>query len=376
MIDTFRIFLLGFSFVIIAGCGTQKNVATTANNLCKGDSLRIAFYNVENLFDLYDNPEKIGDEEFTPKGKREWTKERFDKKLNDLSKVINTLGNGKAPAILGLSEVENSLVLDALLQTPAFSKSNFKYLHQDSPDRRGIDVCLIYNSDLVNINDWEAIKIEFPKEPDYTSRDIVYANLGLSNGEVAHVFVNHWPSRYGGTTISEPRRIQAATTVKQKIDKILSKDKHAKIILIGDFNDEPSNKSLKDIIQAAESKKELSNSAFYNACNHMASDSTKGTYNYKGNWSFLDQVIVGKNLLNAKKGFSSNGKANVFVEKWMLYFDKKTGYKPNRTYGRNYYGGFSDHLPIYIDLVCNIHFKSVKKSYLNSRIIPLSFLLK
>ncbi len=344
------IFLL---LLVFFACKAPKNLTQTETNNCLEDSIRLAFYNVENLFDLKDNPDKEGDEDFTPEGEREWTKERFDKKISDLSKVITSLGKGSAPALLGLSEVENSSVLDALLEAPAFAKGAFKYLHKDSPDRRGIDVCLLYNSEVVNIIDWEALKINFPKEPGYTSRDIVYAKVAFNNNEVAHILVNHWPSRYEGMAISEPRRVQAATVAKNKINKILAKDETAKIVLMGDFNDEPSNKSLKHIIQAAQSKNELQTCDFYNTCNHMVNDKTKGTYNYKGKWSFLDQIIVSKSFLNTTKGFSSNGEAEVLAEKWMLYYGKKNEPKPNRTYGYKYYGGFSDHLPIYLDLVCN-----------------------
>jgi len=346
-----NLFIL-FTLLVWVACKAPQNISKTEVSTCKEDSIRVAFYNVENLFDLVDNPDREADEDFTPSGEKQWTRKRLDKKINDLSKVIKALGGGSAPALLGLSEVENSLVLDELLDSPAFTNGQYEYLHKDSPDRRGIDVCLLYNSELVNILNWEAIKIDFPKEPSYTSRDIVYAKVAFNNGEVTHIFVNHWPSRYEGMAISEPRRIQAATVAKSKINKILSKDKEAKIILMGDFNDEPSNKSLKHIIQAAQSKSELQNCDFYNACNHMVNDKTKGTYNYKGNWSFLDQIIVSKNLLNAKTGYASNGEASVLAEKWMLYFGKNNKPKPNRTYGYKYYGGFSDHLPIYIDLVC------------------------
>lgn len=332
---------------------TPKVNKTSNIKNCNNDLVRVAFYNVENLFDLYDNPDKVADEDFTPEGKNEWTRKRLDKKINDLSKVIAALGGGKAPTLLGLSEVENSLVLDELLDAPAFASGQFEYLHKDSPDRRGIDVCLIYDKEAVKIIDWEAININFPNEPDYTSRDIVYANVELKNGENAHLFVNHWPSRYGGMEISEPRRLRAATVVMQKIKEIKTKNDESKIILMGDFNDEPTNKSLREIIAAANSKNELETRNLFNTCNHLLSDSTKGTYNYRGNWSFLDQIIISKNLLNSTQGFTSNGKSTVFSEKWMLYFDKKTGLpKPNRTFGRHYYGGYSDHLPIYLDLIC------------------------
>jgi len=247
---------------------------------------------------LYDNPDKVADEDFTPKGKNEWTRKRLDKKINDLSKVIAAIGGGKAPALLGLSEVENSLVLDELLDAPAFAKGQFEYLHKDSPDRRGIDVCLVYDKKAVKIINWEAIKIDFPKEPDYTSRDIVYANVEFTNGENAHIFINHWPSRYGGRAESEPRRLRAAEVVLQKMKKI-TKNSNAKIILMGDFNDEPTNKSLREIIAVANSKDELETRNLFNTCNHLLSDSTKGTYNYRGSWSFLDQIIISKNLLNS-----------------------------------------------------------------------------
>jgi len=313
----------------------------------------IGFYNVENLFDLVDNPKIDGEDQFLPGGEKDWTRKRLNKKMNDLSKVIAALGDGiSAPPILGFGEVENSSVLEELLDTEAFIKGNFKYLHKDSPDRRGIDVCLAYDADLVTVLNWEAIKIKFPKEPSYTSRDILYAQLDIQQSDDVHLFVNHWPSRYEGMDITEPRRMQAAQTVKQKTEKIFANNPDAKIILMGDFNDEPINRSIKDVLNTASTKDDLDKANFLNAFHHLLDDEKQGSYNYKGDWSFLDQIIISKNLYAGKEGYCSNGEAGVLRQKWMLYNDKRTGPKPNRTFGYKYYGGYSDHLPIYIDLVC------------------------
>jgi len=345
--------LVLIAFCIFSCKTTQVATTKIEKKSCNSDTIRMAFYNVENLFDLVDNPNIEGVDDFLPGGVKDWTHERLNKKMNDLSKVIAALGRGEtAPAVLGLCEVENELVLEDLLETDAFNSGNFKYLHKDSPDKRGIDVCLAYNADLVTVLDWEAIKVQFPKEPSYTSRDILYAHLDIQQNDNVHLFVNHWPSRYEGKDITEPRRIQAAITANKKIEKILSQNPNAKIVLMGDFNDEPNNRSVKEVLNTALNKKELEKARFLNAFHHLISDEKKGTYNYRGDWSFLDQIIISKNLCTAKDGYCSNGEADVLCEKWMLYNSKHDGPKPNRTYGKNYYGGYSDHLPVYIDLIC------------------------
>lgn len=348
--------LLGVIIICLIGCKTAQ-VATTKieKQPCSADTIRMAFYNVENLFDLVDNPKIKGEDQFLPGGEKDWTRKRLNKKMTDLSKVIAALGDGtNAPPILGLSEVENSSVLEELLDTEAFKNGNIKYLHKDSPDKRGIDVCLAYDADLIKVISWEAIKVKFPKEPGYTSRDILYAELNIHQSDNIHLFVNHWPSRYGGMDVTEPRRMQAASTVNEKIEKILTKNPNAKIVLMGDFNDEADNRSIKQVLGCAISKEELAlaDAKFLNAFHHLLDDEKQGSYNYKGKWSFLDQIIISKNLYTGKDGYCSNGEAGVLREKWMLYNSKYDGPKPNRTFGRDYYGGFSDHLPIYIDLVC------------------------
>jgi len=346
--------ILSVIIIGLFGCKSTK-VATTKikNNSCNSDTIRMGFYNVENLFDLVDNPKIKGQDQFLPGGEKDWTRERLNKKLNDLSKVIAALGNGTtAPPILGFCEVESSDVLEELLDTEAFNNGNFKYLHKDSPDSRGIDVCLAYNADLVTVLNWEALKVAFPKDLTYTSRDIVYAHLNIKQHDKVHLLVNHWPSRYKGVEISEPRRIQAANTVNVKVAEILAKNPNAKIILMGDFNDEPHNRSIKQVLNTATSKKELADAKFLNAFHNLLTDENKGSYNYKGEWSFLDQIMISKSLYNCESGYCSRGEAGVLREKWMLYNSKNDGPKPNRTFGRDYYGGFSDHLPVYIDLVC------------------------
>lgn len=317
------------------------------------NSINIGFYNVENLFDTIDNPIK-NDNEFLPTGVKAYGTERYNKKLIDLDKVIAALNNGRAPDILGLSEIENKTVLNDLIKQGSFLHSDFGIVHQESEDFRGIDCALLYNKTKMQLLSSKFLRPTFPNEKElYTSRDVVYASLKLKNKEVIHILVNHWPSRYGGKEKSEPRRLRVANMVKSEIEKIYIENKDAKILLMGDFNDEPFDKSCKDIIGACSNKKALTENQFFSLFGERAEDESFGTYNYRGNWNVLDQFIVSEDFLNAKSGYKvSVENAKVLKEDWMLYYDKKYEYyKPSKTYGGpNYYGGYSDHLPIYLNL--------------------------
>lgn len=321
------------------------------NKFYNTDNFTIGFYNVENLFDTINNPDKI-DEQFLPDSDKKWNTARYEKKINDLGRVISAINANELPEIVGLCEVENKTVLTDLVNCRFLSKGGYGIVHEESPDARGIDVALIYRKSEFNYLSHKVYRVYFDFEPETTTRDILYVKGMMSDKEVLHVFVNHWSSRRGGQKESEPKRVQAAKVLRSKVDSIFSKDKKAKIIIIGDFNDQPTNKSIHEILNAtnklrAKNKTELYNLMFDKSVNGQ------GTYNYRGDWNMLDNIIVSKSLLYNKKGYMvTPGGGQILKKRWMMYDNVKTGqFTPSKTYGGpNYYGGISDHFPVYVIL--------------------------
>ncbi|MEL6926101.1 MAG: endonuclease/exonuclease/phosphatase family protein, partial [Bacteroidota bacterium] len=307
-----------------------------------------AFYNVENLFDLADDPKTL-DDDFTPEGRQKWTEERYEKKLSRIGEVITGL---EFPDFVGLCEVENEQVLQDLVDHDAIKKQNYQFRHFDSPDRRGIDVALLYRkSEFKPIKSYP-IRVDIPDEveEDYTTRDILYVKGTYKKDHVLHLFVNHWPSRRGGVAASEPKRLVAARRLRSAVDSLFRMNPMSKIIIMGDFNDETDNKSVQEVLN---SKLEIPKGDEKTLKNLAAAGDVaqKGSYNYRGNWNMLDQIIVSRAL--APSGKISGGdllvdKQQILDADWLMFKDDKYGSRPNRTYGGpNYYGGYSDHLPVY-----------------------------
>ena len=248
--------------------------------------------------------------------------------------------------MIGLCEVENRKVLGDLISTGALAAAQYSVAHFESPDMRGIDVALLYRGDRFLIDKTEAIPIHFTEEPNYKTRDILHVS-GKIKKEEFHLFVNHWPSRIGGNEKTEPNRVFVATVLKQKVDEVLAQNPAANIIIMGDMNDEPENKSLLETLAA---KAPGSGSTLVNLMLPL-DEQDKGTYNFRGNWNMLDNLIVSCSLLNGK-GFDVEGRQGyIFRKEWMEYKNKRGAVSPNRTYGGpNYYGGVSDHFPVYFVL--------------------------
>ncbi|WP_448522105.1 endonuclease/exonuclease/phosphatase family protein [Schleiferia thermophila] len=313
-----------------------------------GSTFRIMFYNVENLFDPYDDPEK-NDNDFTPEGNYRWTEYRWREKTAKISKVIRALGEGNLPAIIGFCEIENRLVLEELAKHPIIKDGKYRIVHYESPDRRGIDVGLFYRDELFYLMYSEPILVQLPDNPNFKTRDILYVKGILANADTLHLFVNHWPSRLGGAATSEPNRIAAASTLKAKTDSIFALHANANILIMGDFNDEPKDRSLLEILQA---KAPNSNSKLINLMLQMPEGS--GSHKFQGNWGFLDQIIVSQALFQAKgRLLIHNQEANVFKAEFLLEDDRRyPGKMPFRQFiGFKFNGGFSDHLPVYVDLI-------------------------
>ncbi len=306
---------------------------------------RVAFYNLENLF----HPEHdslSSDEEFTPDGLRRWSYYRYRQKLNQMAKAIVSIGEWEAPALVGLEELENRQVLADLLATPTLRKIPYRAVHYDSPDRRGIDVALIYRRDLFSLIYSKNIAVVLPNQPEFKTRDILYVKGVAGKRDTIHLFVCHWPSRYGGQAVSEPKRLAAANTLRNHLDSLSENCSNPHIIVGGDFNDEPSNESLLTLCQ--------SDSNSISLTNLMAEGNlTGGSHRHHGIWSFLDQIIVSNSLLNHSPPSVVANQAVVHHPDFLLEEETKyPGYKPYRHFqGFSYHGGFSDHLPVYIDLI-------------------------
>lgn len=311
------------------------------------DGIRVGFYNVENLFDT-ENDSTIRDDAFTPDGDYRWTDYRLKKKTTDLAKVIRNIGGWEPVEVIGLCEIENRSVLEALARHPILQDVGYEIAHIESPDWRGIDVAAFYRPDKFELLYMQAVPVRRADKPDFSTRDILYLK-GLALDDTLHLFFNHWPSRYGGQAKSEPNRFAAAASLKAIIDSIEMVVSNAAILVMGDFNDEWDNASLRDTLGAKPS------SQANGLVNLMANMPTNiGSYRYRGDWGYLDQAIANQSLWSGTGTLCiHNQQAFLLQEDYLLEDDDKyPGKKPYRTYlGMRYHGGYSDHLPIFLDVV-------------------------
>ncbi len=310
----------------------------------------IAFYNVENLFDTINDP-NTWDDDFTPEGKLEYSAKRYETKLLNLSNVLSSIDKNSFPAIIGLCEVENRSVLDALINQEKLKSADYGIAHTESPDGRGIDCALLYQKNKFKYLNHDIIGIHFPDEPNFKTRDILHVQGILGSKDTLNIFVNHWPSRIGGAEKSEKYRVFVAEQLKSAVNKLQNKKPQAKIIIMGDFNDEPNNKSAEETLSATNNKDTSNSKALYNLMYDLKMEG-KGTYNYKGNWNMLDNIIISNSLLNNPNAIHTNHQAGrIFTEEWICYKNPDGLSLPSRSYaGPRYFGGYSDHFPVYFQL--------------------------
>jgi len=300
----------------------------------------IAFYNVENLFDTINDP-KTTDEEFLPESKLKWTNSIFQQKLKNTAKVISKIDSINGLALIGLAEIENKFVLNELVKTSSLKKKNYQIIHNESPDERGIDVALLYQKCFYKPLKNEFLKVEIPNDTAFKTREILYSCGLIGKKDTLHIFVNHWPSRRGGQEKSETYRILAAKTLKEKCDYILRRNENSKIVIMGDFNDYPDNKSIYEILEAKEANSTLINLGY------QTHKDGNGSTSYDGKWGLLDQIIVSSGIINSNKLI--NNQLQVFKVDWLLFKRKNGEVSPNRSVaGGKFTGGYSDHLPVYI----------------------------
>ncbi len=314
-------------------------------------SFRFMFYNVENLFDTEDDPEK-NDQEFLPNEGKFWTKYRYKDKLFKIYQVITAVGGWTPPDVIGFAEIENRKVLEDLIARTPLYNAGYEIIHYESPDSRGIDVGLLYRESRFTPIHSEKIPVVFT-ENQRATRDILYVRGTTADGDTLHIYINHWPSRWGGQLETDHKRKRAASVLRHHVDSVFHADEHPNILISGDLNDYPDNESLTKTLRAnTENYEKARNEALYNLSYYLQFQKNQGSHKYHGEWGVLDQIIVSGNLLNQSQTFQTSlDHASVFMDEFLLEPDDKyTGMQPNRTYlGYKYHGGFADHLPVYID---------------------------
>jgi endonuclease/exonuclease/phosphatase family metal-dependent hydrolase len=320
----------------------------------------VAFYNLENLFDTIIDPDTnlILREDFTPNAPKHWNSKRYWEKLDRMAYVISQLGaevNPDGPQVLGVAEVENKNVLQDLAKQPKLKKMHYGIVHYDSPDHRGIDVGLLYNKKRFNVLYSRPYRLKIPEDSTFTTRDLLYVKGVLDDSDTLHFIVAHWPSRRGGQKRSEPKRIAAAKLSRSVIDSILNTNPEAKVIFMGDLNDDPNNKSMVKYMQAREHKEEVTDGALFNPMIGFYKKGI-GTLAYRDNWNLFDQFVLTPGLLKEDYSTYRFFKANVFNKEFLKQQEGAFKGYPKRTYvGTNYLGGYSDHFPVYLFLIKEKH---------------------
>lgn len=301
----------------------------------------IAFYNLENLFDLK-NDKYSNDNDFLPLSTKKWTYNRYNNKLRKLGFAISNIGlkeTDKHPALIGLAEIENATVIKDLINSEHLKGYNYKFVHYDSLDERGIDVALLYDGNCFSVTHSETYSVYLTTEeglPDYT-RDILLVS-GFLEEELIHIIINHWSSRREGENETEYKRIAASNKVDHIINNIKNDYENPKILVIGDFNDDPTNKSIQQLVERQD---------LFNPMQSLLSYSRGSTsHNYK--WNLFDQIMFSKNFFETNSNTFSYDIANIFDDDFLKLFNGKHKGKPFRTYiGKKYQGGYSDHFPVY-----------------------------
>ncbi|MCW5518295.1 endonuclease/exonuclease/phosphatase family protein [Aureitalea sp. L0-47] len=318
--------------------------------------LTVGFYNLENLFDTMDDPLTF-DNDWTPEGKYNWTLEKYRSKLKNLAAVMGGLNDEYSvhpPEILGVCEVENRAVLEDLIREEPFNSYDYSVVHFDSPDRRGIDVALIYRTKVFLPTHEKSIRLLLFENDDlgkriYT-RDMLLVS-GLLDGEPIHLVVNHWPSRRGGEESSRPRRIAASKRMKQIVDSLWTEDPYSKIICMGDFNDDPNSPSIRNILKPILTRKNAKLKRLFNPM-EVLHRKGYGTLAYRDNWNLFDQFLISSELLKKDYGSLRFFKADIHNDiELQTASGRYKGYPFRSNNNGLFTGGYSDHYPVYLYLI-------------------------
>lgn len=314
----------------------------------------IGFYNLENLYDTVDNP-IVDDEEFLPNSPRRYDSRIYMDKISRLSDVISQMGTDINPdglAMIGVAEVENDTVLKDLVHAPKLKARNLKICHYDSPDRRGVDVGLLYNPKYFTVLYSAPLFVKLPTgaKDAYFTRDVLFVK-GLLDGDTTYVFVNHWPSRSGGEERSRPGRFAAAGVVKNIVDSLTAIDKSAKILIMGDLNDDPISPSITKVLGAKGKIADVKEGGIYNPWVDMYKNGI-GTSPYQDAWGLFDQILVSQGFLAKSQPGYFYHNAIIFNKDFLVQKTGKWRNYSKRTWdGITYNYGYSDHFPVYITLL-------------------------
>lgn len=343
------LFLVASMLIILfSAC---KPSASTVDAKVNVELSCVAFYNLENLFDTIDT-EDVNDFEYTPQGPLKWNSAKYNSKQEKMAYAISQIGLDQTPVgavVLGVSEIENRLVLDDLVKQPQLSNRNYQIVHYDGPDRRGIDVGLIYNPRYFTVSNSKSYVVNDPIYFQYPTRDQLMVS-GYLQGERVHFIVNHWPSRGGGEA-SIPRRAAAAKVTRSIVDSLLAVEPNARIMVMGDLNDDPFNESVATVLGAKKDSENLLDNELYNPF-WKTLERGIGSLTYRDQWNLFDQIIISKELLNKERGKLKYWKSEVFNRSFLLQPEGRYKGSPLRTHGGGVWlNGYSDHLPTMIYLI-------------------------
>lgn len=304
----------------------------------KSNPFKVAFYNCENYYDTINDP-KVDDEEFLPAAASNWNAKRFEIKKQHIAQVIHDIN----PDLIGFAEVENKFVLDRLVEEPSIAGEKYQIVHHNSPDKRGIDVAFLYKKSAMKLLSQKTYGICFPFDTATKTRDILVIEASLTfNDSRAFFIVNHFPSRRGGTAESEMKRIYVGQRLKSICDSLERLYPDAAVITMGDFNDEPSDKSMVQL---------LVNAGQLGLVNPFAAIQTSGdgSIYFNNQWDLFDQILYSPNCMNSSSKVQFvNASATIFKPAYVLEPEGKYKGAPLRTYvGKKYLGGYSDHMAVF-----------------------------
>lgn len=315
----------------------------------------VVFYNLENLFDTINDPDKL-DEEFLPDGVKKWNSSKYYRKQSNMDKVFFDMAaiNREFPAVIGVSEIENRLVLEDLVSQPKMSLGNYRIVHYDSPDRRGVDCAFLYRPDVFKLEGSKAHRFEMPGNPNFLTRDLV-TMWGTIEGEPFFFLVSHWPSRLGGKEASDAKREAAAAQCRRIADSVRKQNPNTKVVIMGDLNDDATDKSITEVLGAKANIKKLADGDLYSPYIELLK-AGYGTLGYRDSWNLFDNIIVSENLATGSTGElklqqapKSKFYGNIFSRPYMMQREGQYRNYPLRTFvSNNFQNGFSDHLPVFI----------------------------
>lgn len=345
------LWLIAVLLLTLSGCGSSKQVQRARGSDKQYASYAIAFYNVENLWHPSVDPNNPTDNEFTPDGPYNWTMPKYERKLDNLAQVISKLGREHTPygaAFVGIGEVENRQVLEDLVARPAIANLGLKVIHEDGPDRRGIDVAAVYNPNIFHLISYKYYSYPTLEEnPTFVTRDQLLVT-GTIAGERIHLIVMHWPSRYGGKT-SDYLRTNAAMLTNKIMAEVYEKEPNAKIIIMGDLNDDPVDVSCAEVLKGQERRQDVEPRGLYNPGLSIHKQGI-GTLVYQNKWNFFDQMMVNYNLLHLEG--LKYWKMEIFSRDFLIRPEGKYKGAPFRSFdGSSFIDGYSDHFPVLIYLI-------------------------